>query len=65
MVRKKPGEKYQQGSKAQGRWDPEGKCYLAQKQSCAYKEESKNKENNQNRLSRNLPRKKGNTEATA
>lgn len=35
VVRKKAGEKYQQGSKAEGRWDPEGKCYLAQKQSCA------------------------------
>lgn len=48
MVRKKPGEKYQQGSKAEGRWDLEGKSYLAQKQSYAYKEKARRirKENN-------------------
>lgn len=50
MVRKKPGEKYQQGSKAEGRWDPEGKCYSAQKQSYAYKKKARRirKKNNQN-----------------
>lgn len=38
------------GRKAEGRWDPEGKCYLAQKQSCAYEEKAGRiwKENNQN-----------------